>query len=76
MLTLDDCFALSDLTVEEVAAIAAHDQCPEIVAAELGRYLAETVTGQIHIKDSSACRIQAIIIVWPEGGGRYEQEFA
>jgi hypothetical protein len=32
MLTYDDCLALSGLTTEEVAAIAAHEHVPEIVA--------------------------------------------
>ena len=39
MLTLQDCIALSDLTEEEVDAIAEHEHIPEIVAAEFGNYL-------------------------------------
>jgi hypothetical protein len=51
MLTLQDCLALSDLTVDEVAAIAAHEHCHEIVAAELGHYLVETPDGRVRIKE-------------------------
>ena len=39
MLTFEDCVALAELTEEEVAAIAAHEHVPEIIAAELGNYL-------------------------------------
>lgn len=39
MLTLDDCIALSELSEEEIAAIAEHEHLPAIVAAELGSYL-------------------------------------
>ncbi len=74
MLTLDGCIELSDLTVD--ADIAAHEHGRKIITAELRRDPDETVTGKIHIRDSSSCRIQAIIIVWPEGDGHYEQEFA
>lgn len=45
MLTLEDCIALSGLTPEEIAAIAEHEHIPDIVAAELGRYLVETPDG-------------------------------
>ena len=38
VLTLQDCIALSDLTEEEILAIAEHEHIPEIVAAELGNY--------------------------------------
>ena len=37
--TLEDCVALSELTPDEVEAIAEHGHIPEIVAAELGNYL-------------------------------------
>ncbi len=36
MLTLEDCIALSDLTREEIDAIAVHEHLAEIIAAELG----------------------------------------
>ncbi|MEX2009233.1 MAG: hypothetical protein WEC41_03485 [Dongiaceae bacterium] len=45
MLTVEDCIALSDLTKEEVAAIADHECLPEVLAAELGCYLVHTVKG-------------------------------
>lgn len=38
MVTLDDCIALSDLTVEEIEAIAEDEHVPMIIAAELGWY--------------------------------------
>jgi len=45
MLTYEDCIGLSDLTEEEVEAIAEHENIPEIVAAELGSYLVHTDDG-------------------------------
>ncbi len=45
MLTLEDCIALSDLTEEEIDAIAEHEHIPEIVAAELGNYLIQREDG-------------------------------
>ncbi len=36
MLTLEDCIALSDLTLEEIGAIAEHEHLPETIAAALG----------------------------------------
>ena len=39
MLTLEDCIAFSDLTEEEVLAIAEHERMPEIAAAAYGEYL-------------------------------------
>ncbi len=50
MLTLTDCFALTELTPEEIDAIAEHEHVPEIVAVELGDYLVHTVDGQKRIK--------------------------
>jgi hypothetical protein len=50
MLTLEDCIALSDLTPEEVAAIAEHEHLPEIIAAELGNYLMHLPMGQRAIR--------------------------
>lgn len=54
MLTFDDCVALSELTEEEVEAIAEHEHLPMIVAAELGNYL-------IHGPDG-ALRVERIIL--------------
>ncbi|HET6159453.1 MAG TPA: hypothetical protein VFE34_13990 [Dongiaceae bacterium] len=50
MLTFDDCLALSDLTEEEIAAIAEHEHLPMIVAAELGNYLIEGPDGALRVK--------------------------
>jgi hypothetical protein len=50
MLTLNDCIALSDLTAEEVAAIAEHEHLPEVVAAEFGCYLIHCPDGERAIK--------------------------
>lgn len=49
MLTIDDCIALSDLTEQEVEAIAEHERLPEMVAVELGSYLVHTPEGQRRI---------------------------
>lgn len=51
MLTLQDCLDLSDLTREEIDAIAEHEHLPEVIAAELGTYLVHTGSGQRAIKD-------------------------
>ena len=50
MLSLQDCVALCGLTEAEVRAIAQHANLPEIVAAELGNYLAHTAGGERYIK--------------------------
>jgi hypothetical protein len=50
MLTLQDCIDLSDLTEEEIVAIAEHEHLPEIVAAELGSYLVHLPEGRRAIK--------------------------
>jgi len=50
MLTLDDCIELSELTEEEILAIAEHEHLPEMVALELGAYLAHTSSGEKRIK--------------------------
>jgi len=51
MLTLADCIALSELTDDEVQAIAQHERIPQIAAAELGHYLSHTPAGELCIKD-------------------------
>lgn len=48
MLSLADCIALSELSEDEVAAIAEHEHIPDIVAAELGNYL-------VHRPGGGAC---------------------
>ena len=50
MITLHDCLALSDLTEEEIDAIAEHEHLPAIIAAELGNYLAHLPGGIHHIR--------------------------
>lgn len=45
MLTLQDCIALSDLTEDEILAVAEHEHIPEIVAVELGCYLVHSPDG-------------------------------
>lgn len=49
MLTIEDCIALSELTEQEILAIAEHEHIPEMVAAELGSYLVQTPTGEFRI---------------------------
>ena len=50
MLTLEDCIALSDLTSEEIDAIAEHEHLPETIAAELGCYLVHRPDGREAIR--------------------------
>jgi len=50
MLSLEDCVALSNLTEEEIAAIAEHEHLPMVVAAELGSYLTQTPDGSRYIR--------------------------
>jgi hypothetical protein len=50
MLSLADCIALSELTPEEIAAIAEEEHLPEIIAAELGCCLVHTARGRKRIK--------------------------
>ncbi len=45
MLTWEDCIAFSELTPEEIAAIAEHEHLPEVIAAELGNYLLHAAHG-------------------------------
>lgn len=50
MLTLQDCIELSDLTEDEILAIAEHEHIPEMVAVELGSYLVHAPNGEKNIK--------------------------
>jgi hypothetical protein len=50
MLTIEDCIGLSELTEEEIAAIAEHEHIPEMAALELGNYLIQTSSGEKRIK--------------------------
>lgn len=49
MLTIQDCIALSELTEEEILAIADHEHIPEMLAVELGNYLVHTEDGEVRI---------------------------
>lgn len=49
MLTIEDCIALSDLTEDEIDAIAEHEHLPEMVAVELGCCLVHTADGSRRI---------------------------
>jgi len=49
MVTLQDCIGLSSLSESEVDAIAEHEHVPEMVAVELGCWLARTPEGQQRI---------------------------
>ena len=51
MLTLADCIALSELSDDEVEAIAQHEHIPQLAAAELGHYLVHTPAGELCVKD-------------------------
>ena len=50
MLCYQDCVELSDLTEEEIEAIAQHEHLPEMAALELGSYLVHTTEGIPMIK--------------------------
>jgi DNA repair protein RadC len=50
MLTIQDCIELSELTEEEILAIAVHEHIPEMAAVELGNYLIHTPEGERRIK--------------------------
>ena len=46
MLSYEDCVGLSELTPEEIAALACHLHVPEIVAVERGAQLCMTPQGR------------------------------
>ena len=50
MLSYQDCVELSDLTEEEIEAIAEHEHLPEMAALELGSYLVHSPEGIPMIK--------------------------
>ena len=50
MLTMNDCIELSELSEEEILAIAEHEHLPEMAALELGNYLTHTASGEKRIK--------------------------
>ncbi len=50
MLTIEDCIELSELSEDEILAIAEHEHLTEMVALELGNYLTHTRDGERRIK--------------------------
>jgi predicted transcriptional regulator of viral defense system len=50
MLTIQDCIELSELTEDEILAIAEHEHIPEMAAIEMGNYLVHTPEGEKRIK--------------------------
>ncbi len=50
MLTYQEVIDLSDLTLDEIDAIAEHEHVPELVAAEIGHYIVESPDGVRRIK--------------------------
>jgi hypothetical protein len=50
MLTLEDCIEMSDLTEEEVLAIAEHEHIPAIAAAAMAHYLVHRPDGEMCVK--------------------------
>lgn len=46
VLTLEDCIVLSELTPDEIEAIADVEHLPEVIAAELGCYLMRLPSGE------------------------------
>ena len=50
MLSIQDCIAFSELSEEEILAIAEHEHIPEIVAAEMGNYLVHTPNGEVRVR--------------------------
>lgn len=50
MLSYEDCVEASDLTEEEIEAIAEHERLPEMAALEMGSYLVHTAEGVPAIK--------------------------
>lgn len=49
-LSVQDCIDMSDLTEDEILAIAEHEHIPEILAVELGSYLVHAPGGEKRIK--------------------------
>lgn len=50
MLTFQDCLGLSELTEEEILAVAEHENIPELAALEFGNYLMRTPSGERRLK--------------------------
>lgn len=54
MLTIEDCIAMSDLTEDEVEAIAEHEHLPMMAALEMGWYLVQTPEGEERVREMIA----------------------
>jgi len=50
MLTLQDCIELSELSEDEILAVAEHEHIPEMAAVEMGNYMVHTPQGEKRIK--------------------------
>jgi len=50
MLTWTDCVELSELSEDEIDAIAQHEHIPEMIALEMGNYLIHTHAGERRVK--------------------------
>ena len=50
MITFEDCLGLSELTEDEILAIAEHENIPEVTALEMGNYLMHTPRGEKQLK--------------------------
>lgn len=50
MLTWTDCVDLSELSEDEIDAIAQHEHVPEMIALEMGNYLIHTPAGERRVK--------------------------
>lgn len=50
MLTYEDCLGMTDLTEEEIEAIAEHEHCHAMAALEMGHYLVEAPDGTVRIR--------------------------
>ena len=50
MLTWTDCVELSELSEDEIDAIAQHEHVPEMIALEMGNYLIHTPSGEKRVK--------------------------
>lgn len=59
MLTIEDCIAMSDLTEDEVEAIAEHEHLPMMAALEMGWCLVQTPEGASRVRTMIADDISA-----------------
>ena len=73
MLTIQDCIELSELTEEEILAIAQHEHIPEMAAVELGNYLVNTPDGEKVIKAMIVDDIDASEARWRCGARGHAQ---